>query len=59
LSIGANSSATQLFSAVSIPAGGSLSNPFVYWVLAAGEIFQALASAANSLVVTLNGTEQT
>ncbi len=58
ISIGADAAGTRLYDAVSVPAGGSVDiwGPFT---MAAAEILQALASAATSLVLTVDGTEST
>jgi len=53
-SIGADAAATRVFDAFSIPATSTY-DLYPYWVLAAAEIFQALAGTNNVLVLTING----
>jgi hypothetical protein len=58
LGIGADAAGTRLYDAVSIPAGGSI-EAFCMYVLEAAEIIAAHASAATSLVLTIDGVENT
>lgn len=58
LSIGADAAGTRLYDAYSIPANTAL-EIFVYWVLAAAEIIQALAGTNNILTLTIDGEERT
>ncbi len=57
LSIGADAAGTRLYSGVSVAAGSSLDiyGPFT---LAAAEVIQAFASAASSLAIVIDGSEQ-
>lgn len=56
VSIGADAAGTRLFDAYTIAAGAVLDH-FCYYVLAAAEILQALASVNNQLVLTIDGDE--
>lgn len=64
LSIGADAAATRLWDAFSIPAAAagereSVKDWYVYLVLEAAEIIQALAGTNNILTLTINGDEIT
>lgn len=56
MSIGADAAATRIFDAFSIPAN-SIYDSFAPFVLAAGEIIQALAGTTNILTLTIDGEE--
>lgn len=56
ISIGADAPETRLFSARTIAAGGEFDH-IGYWVLGQGDVIQANASAATSLVMTVFGDE--
>lgn len=58
LSVGADAAGTRLWDAYSIAAGAVL-DAFVYVVLETTEIIAAFASAATSLVITIDGDEKT
>lgn len=56
MSIGADAAGTRIFDALSIPAN-SVYDSFAPFVLAAGELVQALAGTTNVLTLTINGEE--
>ncbi len=56
-SIGADAAATRIFSAQMVNAEDSYDS-FAPFVLAAGEVVQAYASAAASLTMTIDGEEE-
>lgn len=58
LSIGADAASTRLYDAFSIAANTSL-EIFVFWVLTATEIIQALSGTNNILTLTIDGEERT
>jgi hypothetical protein len=58
MSIGANADGTQLWDAYSIPAQGYL-DIWVYFVLEAAEIIQALSGTTSVLNLTIDGDEIT
>lgn len=57
ISIGADAAATRIFSAQAASAEDSYDS-FAPFVLTAGEVLQAYASAAASLVLTVDGEEE-
>lgn len=56
LSIGADAAGVRIFDAYSIASGAVLDH-FGYYVLEAAEVIAAHASAATSLVITIDGDE--
>jgi hypothetical protein len=56
MSIGADAAAVRLFDAYSI-AAGTVIDHFCYYVMAVGEIIQALAGTNNILTLTIDGDE--
>ncbi len=57
MSIGADAAATRIYDAFSIGAG-QVFDHYPYYVLEAGEIFQAFAGTNNVMTLTIDGDEE-